>query len=178
MFTGGSTSQCVKLWDVRNRQCIYELSTGNNVVYSLAWNAENATLYAATECQYVDRMGNYHSDDYRKVHTTADDEDDYDERHWPNRATHDETSFGYVFDIGEHALCKRYYYATVTQLSNQIQSNTPLRRTRIQILFLPTGRPSPREAGKSEIQVLGVNISCNNVSVVRQCLYENNNSLP
>ena len=33
------------------------------------------------------------------------DDDNEDERFWPTRAQHDEDSFGYAFDSGDHALC-------------------------------------------------------------------------
>lgn len=32
------------LWDIRNKKCVYELSTGNNVVSALVWDPKNATL--------------------------------------------------------------------------------------------------------------------------------------
>ena len=34
-----------------------------------------------------------------------DEDEDEDERFWPSRAQHDEDSFGYAFDSGDHALC-------------------------------------------------------------------------
>jgi len=36
---------------------LYELSTGNNVVETLSWDAANQTLYAATSCERLDRLG-------------------------------------------------------------------------------------------------------------------------
>lgn len=91
-FVGGYKSEHVKLWDIRSRSALYELSTGNNMVISLGWDEEDTTLYAATECLWMDRMGYRH--DYRpakdpkdeaakkerrqKMATPDDDDDDYD----------------------------------------------------------------------------------------------------
>ncbi|KAI1796986.1 hypothetical protein LXA43DRAFT_1147450 [Ganoderma leucocontextum] len=49
LFTGGERTQQVKMWDVRARACVYELSTGNNGVVSMLWDDRHATLMAATE---------------------------------------------------------------------------------------------------------------------------------
>ncbi|TFK79671.1 hypothetical protein K466DRAFT_592276 [Polyporus arcularius HHB13444] len=57
LFTGGDTTQQVKLWDIRAEECVYELSTGNNSVTGLAWDDARSALFVATECRYVNRMG-------------------------------------------------------------------------------------------------------------------------
>ena len=58
IFTGGThKTQSIKVWDPRAKKLVYELATGNNAVHSLAWDAPRATLYAATECDAMDRMG-------------------------------------------------------------------------------------------------------------------------
>jgi hypothetical protein len=44
---------------------VYELATGNNSVHRIVWDAKRTTLYAVTECVYMDRMGYHH--DYRKA---------------------------------------------------------------------------------------------------------------
>ena len=59
VFTGGSASQSVRFWDVRAKRLVYELSTGNNVVDTLTWNAPKATLYAATSSEYSGGGGQY-----------------------------------------------------------------------------------------------------------------------
>ncbi|KAI0635599.1 hypothetical protein C8Q77DRAFT_1155387 [Trametes polyzona] len=131
VFTGGDRSECVKMWDVRARALVYELATGNTAVRALAWDARRTTLYAATECEYIDRLGYTHG--YRSAHiprwgqldppagqegAEGGDEDDYDsdeddnggdERCWPERAAHEERFFGYAYDAGEHTLL-RYKY--------------------------------------------------------------------
>ncbi|KAF7796464.1 hypothetical protein EIP86_007641 [Pleurotus ostreatoroseus] len=66
IFTGGHKSEAVKLWDVRAKKTVVELSTGNNTVTSMVWNRKSTTLYAATECQSIDRFGNHY--DYRPAH--------------------------------------------------------------------------------------------------------------
>ena len=107
----------------------YELATGNNSVLSLAWDAPRSTLYAATECEYMDRLGNYHDYRHAKIRYEKEmqldgrgqpiaaangeseyedetgDEDDFDEEKcWPKNAYHDERYFGYAFDSGDHCL--------------------------------------------------------------------------
>lgn len=45
------------------------------------------------------------SDDDEEEDDDDFDDDNEDERFWPTRAQHDEDSFGYAFDSGDHALC-------------------------------------------------------------------------
>ena len=82
IFTGGQKTESVKLWDPRNKRVMYELATGNNSVTSIAWNARDTTLYAATECDYLDRLGSYHG--YRPAkplnHDKKDDEKPKEEK--------------------------------------------------------------------------------------------------
>lgn len=51
--------------DVRARATVYTLGTGNNDVIALSWDSKRSTLYAATECEYQDRMGGHF--DYRRA---------------------------------------------------------------------------------------------------------------
>ena len=106
---------------------MYELSSGNNWVRSLAWDAPRATLYAATECFYVDRLGYHH--DYRpakinngkpdstktmELPDTEDEDDDFGDEDedeydpegkcWLSGARHDESSFGVAHDAGSPPL--------------------------------------------------------------------------
>ncbi|KAL0063424.1 hypothetical protein AAF712_009628 [Marasmius tenuissimus] len=60
VFTGGTKSEVIRLWDVRARRLVYELSTGNTSVEGLAWDSQRNTLYAATECSYLGRMGDHY----------------------------------------------------------------------------------------------------------------------
>jgi len=123
------------MWDPRARAMVYELATGNNGVASLAWDAPRSTLYAATECNYMDRMGNHYDyrpakipgsrrgippekkskmvgegddgDDEEWEDEDEDEDEDYDgDEFWPSKASHKETHFGYAFDSGEHRLCE------------------------------------------------------------------------
>ena len=116
------------MWDIRARTAIYELATGNNAVVALAWDDACNSLYAATECRYVDRMGSHH--DYRRAVIPkrrtevteeevngegADDIDEGDEdnkdnkasfgKKWPKKACHSEDYFGHTFDAAGHRLC-------------------------------------------------------------------------
>ena len=127
LFTGGDRSQSVRCWDIRAKAVVYELGTGNNRVCALNWDAKRSALYAATECDYMDRNGYTH--DYRHAriprwaHPNPDDvdmddedgdgheEDEYDsmdedddEHNWPKNAYHNESFFGYAYDAGEHVL--------------------------------------------------------------------------
>ncbi len=128
MFTGGDRSQSIKAWDIRARAMVYELATGNNAVRALSWDAKRNALYAAAECDYMDRNGYHHG--YRRARIPKwaqlypqeageddddDDDDDMDdeeydsddddgEENWPENAYHSEDSFGYAYDAGEHTL--------------------------------------------------------------------------
>lgn len=58
VFTGGTKSEQISAFDARAPgRALYSLATGNNFVQSIAWQAATSTLWAATECMYVDRMG-------------------------------------------------------------------------------------------------------------------------
>ncbi|KAL0578097.1 hypothetical protein V5O48_003915 [Marasmius crinis-equi] len=63
VFTGGLRSENIRLWDVGARKLVYELSTGNTAVEGLSWDPERNTLYVATQCLYLGRMGDHY--DYR-----------------------------------------------------------------------------------------------------------------
>ncbi|KAI0351720.1 hypothetical protein OH77DRAFT_1429291 [Trametes cingulata] len=124
VFTGSDRYQAVKTWDVRARSLVYELGTGNTSVRALSWDAQHTTLYATTECDYMDRLGYTHG--YRAAHIPGwakkvpeeeperteedeydEDEDDWDGEHcWPERAPHEERYFGYAYDAGEHVLLR------------------------------------------------------------------------
>ncbi|OBZ70130.1 hypothetical protein A0H81_09812 [Grifola frondosa] len=126
LFTAGQDSQQIKMWDVRARAAVYELATGNNAVNAMAWDSRHSTLYAATECGNMDRLGS--TFDYRKAKIPnwakmlydrdadpqdvddeeEEDEDDWEEECWPKNAYHGEDFYGYAFDAGEHRL---YGYA-------------------------------------------------------------------
>ncbi|KAG8729168.1 hypothetical protein FRC12_021217 [Ceratobasidium sp. 428] len=117
LFSGTCKAHQIKVWDIRARTPVYELATGNNQVQALAWDPTRNHLYAATECGYLDRMGNHH--EYRYVRKEAgrapgndsDDEDDEyleGEQAWPENAWHTENYFSYMFDAGDHRI---YRYA-------------------------------------------------------------------
>lgn len=125
IFTASSRTESIKVWDIRAKAALYELATGNNSVSCMAWDSTNNSLHAATECEYVDRLGYHH--DYRpaKIPRARNDEPD-DERidndedqeesdgyesedeqiAWPKNAFHGESYFGYAFDAGEHRICE------------------------------------------------------------------------
>ena len=112
--TGGS-DEAVTIWDVR-RMCnvndgssakpgaLYEMSTGNNTVHELAWNESSLTLFAITDCTYVDRLGYKHyGDDTFGMSYDCDDDDD-DEMNWPQAAVHKKGFFKSDYDSGGNAL--------------------------------------------------------------------------
>ncbi|KII84429.1 hypothetical protein PLICRDRAFT_46338 [Plicaturopsis crispa FD-325 SS-3] len=109
VFTGCGKGEQIKLWDIRARTAVYELATGNNAVNALAWDSRHNTLYAATECSYMGRMGNNYGYREAKIPERLNP-DDYDEDYtcWPARAYHAEDHFGHFFDAGEHRI---YRYA-------------------------------------------------------------------
>lgn len=136
VFAGTEKCEAIKTYDIRTRSIIYELSTGNNAVSALAWDASRNVLYAGTECNYVDRMGYHH--EYRKIQHPKrtqetddddDEEDDEDEgRYWPATAHHDEHYFGYMFDAGEHRICECCFCQLHAPLISACKSVTPSKR--------------------------------------------------
>ncbi|KAG8731631.1 hypothetical protein FRC11_003223 [Ceratobasidium sp. 423] len=129
IFTGTRKGEAIKTWDVRAQACVYELSTGNNAVQSLAWDAHNNTLYAATECLYLDRVGT--SRGYRKAITPQGQTHDSRRlRCWPKAARHKEDYFGYMFDAGDHRIF-RYTFKensnpdVLPEYGNAILDKTP-----------------------------------------------------
>jgi hypothetical protein len=60
IFTGGQHGEHITLVDVRAKACVYTLAVGNNNPTALAWDDRRSTLYAATECENVDRIGYHH----------------------------------------------------------------------------------------------------------------------
>ncbi|TFK83315.1 hypothetical protein K466DRAFT_647663 [Polyporus arcularius HHB13444] len=49
LFTGGERTAQDRLWDIRARACLYELSTRNNAVEHMLWGDRRMTLIAATD---------------------------------------------------------------------------------------------------------------------------------
>ena len=82
------------------------------------------TLYAATQCRNLDKEG--HLQNYRKVVRPACDKSDggyggrpgvrNSDNGWPNNASHDEESFGYLLNVGAHSLCR--FSLTLMRLLN------------------------------------------------------------
>lgn len=111
-------------WDIRARALVYELSTGNNAVHSLAWDSGRTTLYAAT-ARMDDKTRNARvpeifktrdqedhdglrdeapETDVRMPDTPAENYKDGTRFHnatkWPKKAYHPEGYFGYCYDAG------------------------------------------------------------------------------
>ena len=95
------------MWDVTNKKFLYELSTGNNHVISVAWDANENCLVAVTDdWRMSPTVGHFREgtcisphlspQDYRPVKSNEDDSDDDDAPLWPNDASHDPDSFGKV----------------------------------------------------------------------------------
>lgn len=127
------------MWDVRAKSMIYELGTGNNMVNALAWDSSRNSLYAATACSYMDRMGYHHGYRRAKMPNAPEegDTDDYDgeERCWPVQARHSEDHFAYTFDAGDHKICE-YLYVFHRSDSDGFQTDMPSRLRLIKKFFL------------------------------------------
>lgn len=134
------------MWDIRARQVVYELSSGNNAVVGMAWDAVHNSLYAVTECHYMDRLGR--NVDYRRAkipqdqeHELEDDDDGYEGRCWPKRAHHGEGYFGYLFDAGDHTICASLSCRPPNiRLTEWLQTSLLSRRALIVALFRPMDR--------------------------------------
>ncbi|KAJ7485101.1 hypothetical protein B0H11DRAFT_2018117 [Mycena galericulata] len=121
VFTGSSSEEVVKLWDIRASKMVYELSTGNNEVKGMAWDASRNVLYVSTKCGNVDKRsgrpigyrlaeipgeGSQNGDEYGEPETGSHDGDEMEcgDFAWPCNASHTEDYFGDVFDAGEHRI--------------------------------------------------------------------------
>ncbi|KAJ7150615.1 hypothetical protein C8R46DRAFT_1358155 [Mycena filopes] len=112
VFTGSGSDQVIRLWDLRTAKMVYELSTGNNDVTALAWDARRNHLYATTRCEHLDRNGEARSGFYRAVEVQGefvlreDAEDAYEQDLvvWPSDAAHGEDYFGHLFDAAGHRI--------------------------------------------------------------------------
>jgi hypothetical protein len=131
------------MWDVRARAPVYELATGNNRAASLAWDSKQNSLYAATDCIYMDQFGFRHG--YRggympdrPLPENEDEDDEYDgdyERCWPDSAFHTEAYFGYTFDAGEHRVCAYFQFSDGTEVLMSFDFQIVMRSRRILILL-------------------------------------------
>ncbi|KAJ7128668.1 hypothetical protein C8R44DRAFT_873362 [Mycena epipterygia] len=118
VFTGSTNDQVIRLWDIRARKMVYELSTGNNDVNAMTWDDAQNALYVSTTCSFMDRNG--YTSDYRRARLPLsmlpepvprggmpnyDDEGPFD-KCWPKRAKHAEGYWGAVFDAGNHRILR------------------------------------------------------------------------
>jgi len=93
VFSGGH-NESIMAWDLRNYRCLYELSTGNNVVQRLAWLPQSTALLALTSkpVRYVRHARAYDSDDSEAYSSEAseyyDSEEEEDPAAWPEQARH------------------------------------------------------------------------------------------
>ncbi|KAF0697551.1 Aste57867_11762 [Aphanomyces stellatus] len=96
LFVGGS-NEAIVAFDVRvPRTPLYELTTGNNHVGSLVWEAASHSLFAATDWPYGSRHG---------------DPVGYSNG-WPEEAKHGINEFGHVFDAGEATILQYEFTPT------------------------------------------------------------------
>ncbi|KAI0309299.1 hypothetical protein OF83DRAFT_1158930 [Amylostereum chailletii] len=101
VIIGGTSSEQIKVWDARARASIYELSTGNNEVGALLWDAERQTLYASTESPH-NRNGR--NAGYRRAKFPRNNPHSGCGLVWPTHAYHQEMEFGYPLDSGYNRL--------------------------------------------------------------------------
>ena len=120
--TGGS-DEAITIWDLRyvmngNSGALYELSTGNCNVTELAWHKSSQTIFAITECEYVDRLGYkyYGHDQMCRDEGDSDSNDDDsgngDGGSWPKGAVHPKGFFKNNYDAGHNSL---YSYSFSSQ---------------------------------------------------------------
>eukprot|EP01083_Nonionella_stella_P047140 126195_1 len=100
----GGRDECVTVWDIRkvnteNNAALYEITTGNNMVCDMTWHKASKSLFVATECLYIDRLGGRY---YGLNHDKTDDmfgcQDD--ENDWPMEAKHKQKDFPSGYDAG------------------------------------------------------------------------------
>ncbi|KAI0058824.1 hypothetical protein BV25DRAFT_1918935 [Artomyces pyxidatus] len=89
VIIGGSKSEQIKVWDVRAKVPLYELSTGNNQVTTLAWDDQRQTLELPPNFPIPPAEMKERNDPNRG-------------RDWPERAFHAKGSFGVPLDSVSH----------------------------------------------------------------------------
>ncbi|KAJ7805439.1 hypothetical protein B0H14DRAFT_3113120 [Mycena olivaceomarginata] len=115
VFTGAAHDQVIRLWDVRAQKMVYELSTGNNAVIGMTWDAPQigATFdyrrakVPRTPSRFEAMLG-VEVDEDAPGSEDEDDYDDYDDDGpcWPKNAAYAEDYFGHLFDAGEHRILR------------------------------------------------------------------------
>ncbi|KAJ6505718.1 hypothetical protein C8R47DRAFT_1102265 [Mycena vitilis] len=116
LFTASTKDQVIRLWDIRARKMVYELSTGNNAANSMTWDDAQNVLYVSTTCSFIDGGRST----YRRARLPAsmlpepvpprgmenyDDEGPFN-KCWPKQAIHSEEYWGAVFDAGNHRILR------------------------------------------------------------------------
>eukprot|EP00761_Pharyngomonas_kirbyi_P004538 gb/GECH01004543.1/.p1 GENE.gb/GECH01004543.1/~~gb/GECH01004543.1/.p1 ORF type:complete len:304 (+),score=69.05 gb/GECH01004543.1/:1-912(+) len=105
-WSGGS-DESIKCYDLRMKTVLYELSTGNNTVHSLHFHPATQSIFAQTECLYIDRLGRKHYSDGPGLMGAMSDEEEED---WPQAAFHRNTDFDVDWDAGDHQLLQYQYH--------------------------------------------------------------------
>eukprot|EP01083_Nonionella_stella_P230394 814472_1 len=103
-IASGGNDECVTVWDIRNvnakrNGALYEISTGNNNVDGIVWHESSNSLFAMTDCLYIDRFGRKY---YGTNHELTDDYDDDEVNDWPERAKHRKTDFPCEYDSAQN----------------------------------------------------------------------------
>ncbi|KAJ6627741.1 hypothetical protein B0H10DRAFT_2210258 [Mycena sp. CBHHK59/15] len=110
VFTGAFEDQVIRLWDVRMRKMVYELSTGNNGVSGMTWDTARSTLYAVTTNpstveQDKDRKA------WNALHPTLADnpegalgQTESISKIWPTNPAHPADYFCHQFNEGSHRI--------------------------------------------------------------------------
>ena len=129
-FAGGA-NQSIYAWDLRGGHAkpLYELSTGNQTVESLAWHNGSNSLFAA--CHYVGE-DSLHKSDFKRLpeakKTEEDDDDDEDKdedgkcRWWPCAARHQAYEFKQAYSQPASVLL-RYNFS---ENANQMVPESPM----------------------------------------------------
>jgi hypothetical protein len=116
-FSGGA-NEGILVWDLRmTGRSLYELTTGNNIVDSLSWDAATNTLLAAT----------YNVDGTSRILSEGDFDDDNenDDRDWPVDALHQPCDFGYRFNVRGEPSVFEYRFTSEPDLTICPHSDCP-----------------------------------------------------
>ncbi|KAJ7247142.1 hypothetical protein B0H12DRAFT_1186935 [Mycena haematopus] len=136
LFTGSTKDEVIRLWDIRARKMVYELSTGNNSVNGMTWDDASNALYVSATCSYLD--GGRRT--YRRARLPPsmlpepmprhglpnyDNKGSFD-KCWPRQAVHSEQHYGTVFNAGTHRLF-RYAFKEHPELVLPVYGSTTIR---------------------------------------------------
>lgn len=110
MFVGG-LDESVKVWDLRMKLCLYELSTGNNNISDIDYHFGTNSLILSTNCHSFklqppnsSNSSNFVTYEQLNTQNPSENEQKPVQIKWPANAKHNPTDFGEIFDCNSNMI--------------------------------------------------------------------------